>query len=72
MRQTLAIADLIPGDMIVSCEKKILPAGAEVTGYPYGSRSLPGTMVHVKTQTGLDMCVYTHRFESLVSVVRED
>ena len=57
-RETLAAADLIPGDVVVSHAGPIR-AGSEVTGYPYGG-PLRQTMLPVLR----DGLAITHLVES--------
>lgn len=62
MRETKAVADLIPGDMIV-------PEGWEVLRYPYGTRALPGTVVYVDKGAGIEIGQYYNDPETQVSII---
>lgn len=66
-RETLAAADLIPGDVVTGPAGQVR-AGSVVTGYPFGG-ALGRTMLPVER----DGLVITHLVESEmpVSVVRD-
>lgn len=62
MRETKAAADLIPGDVFVA-------DGAEVISFPYGTRSMPGTLVYVNHVDGIHIGRYFANPETPVSVI---
>ncbi len=68
MRDTVAVADLIPGDVV-------LPQGYTVEGHAYGVRGLPGRVVpmaRISTRTGfLVLDWYYANPEMLVDVIRD-
>jgi hypothetical protein len=62
MRETVAVADLIPGDVVVA-------DGKVVNGYPHGVKGLPGTLVPFDMH-GLNMGVYYGDSETPISIIR--
>lgn len=61
-RITLAVADLIPGDTLI-------PEGFVVNGYPYGSPTLPGTIVPLD-ENGINFGRHFYDSEAQVKILR--
>ena len=61
-REVLPVADLIPGDILISM-------GKEVVGYPYG-KDLPGTVVPLDWGNDIVVSWYFNDSEQMVDVIR--
>lgn len=61
-RETVAVADLIPGDIVIS-------KGWEVNGYPHGGPTLPGTVVPFDFK-GINIGFYYPDSETQVHILR--
>lgn len=61
-RITVAVADLIPGDIVIS-------HGHAVNGYPYGGKAMPGTVVPYD-EAGINVGRYYPDSETPVQILR--
>lgn len=64
-RESLSVADLIPGDILI-------PKGWEVVGYPWGIRALPGTIIPFNKNGGnVILECYFGDSETQVEIIRD-
>jgi hypothetical protein len=63
MREKLAVADLIPDDILI-------PEGWVVNGYPHGIGDMPGTLVPFDMD-GINYRKYYSDRETIVTVLRD-